>query len=173
MTLGSKLSVPVLVLNANYEPLNVCTTKRALGLVFSDKASLIMNGRGVIHTVSTNFPCPSIIRLQQMIKRPRPVIKLTKQEIFRRDQHTCQYCGNRGGVLTLDHRIPRRSGGKHTWENLVTACTRCNHQKGGRTPEQANMKLPTRSATPKATAKYIFGRYLKRNQEWTEYIEGW
>lgn len=169
----SKLSVPVLVLNANYEPINVCTTKRALGLVITDKASLIMNGRGVIHTISTTFPCPSIIRLMQMIKRPRPQIKLTKQEIFRRDHYSCQYCGSRGPALTLDHRIPRRLGGKHTWDNLVTACTNCNHKKGGRTPKQANMKLYKRPFAPKATAIYIFGRYLKHNEEWVEYVEGW
>ena len=81
----SKLSAPVLVLNANYEPLNVCTTRRALGLMFIEKARLVMNGRGVIRTVSTSYPAPSIIRLDNMIKRPRPTVKLTKGEIFRRD----------------------------------------------------------------------------------------
>lgn len=173
MAMITKLNAPVLILNANYEPLNVCTTKRALGLVISDKASLILNGRGVIRTVSMNFPCPSIIRLIQMIKRPRPQIKLNKQEIFRRDNYTCQYCGSRGPVLTLDHQVPRRAGGEHSWNNLVTACASCNHKKGGRTPEQANMKLYKRPFAPKATAKYIFGRYLKHNQDWVEYIEGW
>lgn len=169
----AKLSLPVLVLNANYEPLNVCTTRRAVGLMISEKAHLIMNGRGVIKTVSISFPCPSIIRLSQMIKRPRPEIKLSKQEIFRRDKHTCQYCGNRGGNLTLDHKNPRRLGGQHTWDNLVTACSSCNHKKGGRTPEQANMKLGSRPFAPKATAKYIFGRYLTNNSEWDQFIEGW
>lgn len=172
-SMNSKLSAPVLILNANYEPLNVCTTKRALGLVISERASLILNGRGVIRTVSSSFPCPSIIRLIQMIKRPRPQIKLSKQEIFRRDNFTCQYCGSRGVRLTLDHQVPRRLGGKHTWDNLVTACAICNHKKGGRTPEQASMKIGKRPFAPKATAKYVFGRYLKQNQEWGEYIKGW
>ncbi|MCH7662977.1 MAG: HNH endonuclease [Chloroflexi bacterium] len=171
--INSILSVPVLVLNANYEPLNVCTTKRALGLVISDRASLILNGRGIIHTVTSTFPCPSIIRLIVMIKRPRPQIKLSKQEIFRRDNFTCQYCGGRGVTLTLDHQVPRRMGGKHSWDNLVTACTSCNHKKGGRTPKQASMRLDKRPFAPKATANYIFGRYLKHNQEWGEYIKGW
>lgn len=169
----TKLRAPVLVLNANYEPLNVCTTKRALGLVISDKATLIMNGRGVIHTVSRSFPAPSIIRLIQMIKRPRAQVKLTKQEIFRRDNYTCQYCGQRAPVLTLDHVIPRRLGGKHTWENLATACPSCNHKKGGRTAEQAHMQLLRKPYAPKATAEYIFGRYLKNNQGWEMYVEGW
>ena len=171
--MNAKLSVPVLVLNANYEPLNVCTTRRAVGLMISEKAQLIMNGRGVIYTISTEFPCPSIIRLSQMIKRPRPQIKLSKQEIFRRDNYACQYCGTRGTTLTLDHKVPRRLGGKHTWDNLVSACSHCNHKKGGRTPEQANMKLYQKPYAPKATAKYIFGRYLKKNTEWEQFIEGW
>ena len=161
------------MLNANYEPLNVCTTKRALGLVISDKATLIMNGRGVIHTVTRTFPCPSIIRLIQMIKRPRAQVKLTKQEIFRRDHYTCQYCGQRSPVLTLDHVLPRRLGGSHTWENLATACPSCNHKKGGRTAEQAQMNLKRKPFAPKATVQYIFGRYLKNNSEWEMYVEGW
>ena len=172
-TFYSILSAPVLVLNANFEPLNVCTTKRALSLIFSHKASLVMNGRGVVQTVSKAYPAPSIIRLEQMIKRPHPKVKLTKPEIFRRDNYTCQYCGQKEIGLTIDHVTPRHLGGKHNWENLVTACPVCNHKKGGKTINQANMKLLKRPGSPDATAEYRFGRYLRSNNEWLPFVKGW
>lgn len=171
--MSEKLSAPVLVLNANYEPLNICTTRRALGLMFSEKASLIKNGRGHIQTVSRSFPAPSIIRLGSMIKRPRPTIKLSKQEIFRRDHYACQYCGVKTSNLTIDHVIPKHMNGAHSWENLVAACPSCNHKKGGRTINQANMKLLSKPHAPKASAIYIFGRYLHKNEAWLPFVDGW
>ncbi|MEK6221711.1 MAG: HNH endonuclease [Chloroflexota bacterium] len=168
-----KLSAPVLVLNANYEPLNICTTRRALGLIFSDKASLITNGRGKIYTVSDSYPAPSIIRIGFMVKRPRPEVKLSNQEVFRSDNYTCQYCGKRTKNLTIDHIIPKRLNGAHSWNNLVTACPPCNHKKGGRTNRQANMKLLSKPNAPTASAAYIFGRYLQNNEEWLPFVEGW
>jgi 5-methylcytosine-specific restriction endonuclease McrA len=169
----SKLSAPVLVLNANYEPLNVCTTRRALGLMFTEKARLVMNGRGVIKTVSTSYPAPSIIRLDNMIKRPRPTVKLTKGEIFRRDNFTCQYCGTKASCLTIDHIKPKHLGGTHTWTNLVAACPTCNHKKGGRTLKQTNLKLLNKPKSPRASAVYLFGRYLNLNDNWMPFIKGW
>jgi 5-methylcytosine-specific restriction endonuclease McrA len=169
----SLLSTPVLVLNANYEPLNVCTTRRALGLMFNEKASLVQNGRGYIQGVSQKFPAPSIIRLSRMIRRPRPVVKLSKVEVFRRDNFTCQYCGKKSNSLTIDHVIPRSKGGAHAWENLVAACPSCNHKKGGRTAQQANMPLLKAPKAPSASATYIFGRHLKNNEDWMPYIKGW
>ncbi|MFQ5615971.1 MAG: HNH endonuclease, partial [Anaerolineales bacterium] len=74
---------------------------------------------------------------------------------------------------TLDHVIPRRLGGEHTWENLVTACSGCNHKKGGRTAEQANMKLLCQPHKPPASAQYIFGKYLSHHIDWVEFVEGW
>ena len=167
------LKEPVLVLNANYEPLNVCTIRRAMGLIFMEKADMLANGRGEIHTIRRSYPAPSVIRLGKMIRRPRPQVKLNKQEIFRRDDYTCQYCGKNGGQMTLDHVLPRRLGGEHTWENLVAACRLCNHKKGGRLAERAGMKLKNKPKTPSASAHYRFGRYLQNNQEWDNYIQGW
>jgi 5-methylcytosine-specific restriction endonuclease McrA len=164
---------PVLVLNANFEPINVCDTRRAVGLILLNKATLIMNGRGEIPTVTKAFPAPSIIRLERMIRRPRKSVRLTKREVFRRDNFTCQYCGQRPFRLTVDHVIPRHIGGQHTWHNLVTACPACNLRKGGRLPEQANMHLLRPPAEPPASALYLFGRYLENNQEWLPFIEGW
>jgi len=164
---------PVLVLNANFEPINVCNTRRAIGLVISGKASLVLNGRGEIKTISQSYPRPSIIRLEKMVKRPRPRVKLTKREILRRDDFTCQYCGQRTSTLTIDHVIPRHMGGQHQWENLVTACPLCNHRKGGRTVEQAQMKLLTPPKEPPTTAQYIFARHLRENEEWQPFVDGW
>jgi 5-methylcytosine-specific restriction endonuclease McrA len=164
---------PVLVLNANFEPINVCNTRRAINLILSGKANLVMNGRGEIKTVSQAFPRPSIIRLQRMVKRPRPRVRLTKREILRRDDYTCQYCGQSAPILTIDHVIPRHMGGVHSWRNLVTACSACNHRKGGRTSEQAQMRLLRIPKEPPASAGYIFGRHLRENSEWQPFIEGW
>jgi 5-methylcytosine-specific restriction endonuclease McrA len=164
---------PVLVLNANFEPINVCTTRRAINLILNGKADLILNGRGVIKTVRISYPRPSIIRLEKMIRRPRPHIRLTKREILRRDDYACQYCGQRVPYLTIDHVIPRRLGGEHSWENLVAACPSCNHHKGGRTLEQAQMHLLHRPAEPPTSAYYLFSRHLIENQEWLPFVEGW
>jgi 5-methylcytosine-specific restriction endonuclease McrA len=163
----------VLVLNANFEPIHVCTTRRAIMLVLSGKATLVMNGRGEIHTVTHTFPRPSIIRLAHMVKRPRPTVRLTKKEILRRDDYTCQYCGQRSPFLTVDHVIPRRYGGQYVWENLVAACPACNHRKGSHTPEQVNMRLLRPPKAPPANAAYLFARHLQNNEEWLPFIEGW
>lgn len=164
---------PVLVLNANFEPIHVCSTRRAIGLIINGKASLVLNGRGEIKTVSISYPRPSIIRLEKMIKRPRPTVRLTKREVLRRDEFTCQYCGQKVNLLTVDHVIPRHMGGKHSWDNLVAACPACNHHKGGRTIEQAQMRLLHKPHEPAATAGYLFSRHLGENQEWLPFIEGW
>ena len=163
----------VLVLNANFEPINVCNTRRALGLVLGGKASLVLNGRGVIKTISHTFPRPSIIRLERMVRRPRPRVRLTKREILRRDDFTCQYCGRQLPYLTIDHIVPRRLGGVHAWNNLVAACPTCNHHKGGRTLEQAQMRLLRPALEPPTSADYIFARHLHENTEWVPFVAGW
>jgi 5-methylcytosine-specific restriction endonuclease McrA len=163
----------VLVLNANFEPINVCDLRRAVGLILTHKASMVMNGRGEIHTAGSSFPRPSIIRLQHMVHRPRPKVKLTRREVFRRDNYTCQYCGKRAGDLTIDHIIPRHLGGQHIWTNVVTACPQCNHRKGGRTLTEAGMQLLRPPAEPPASALYIFGRHLTEYTEWEPFLLGW
>ncbi len=163
----------VLVLNANFEPLNVCTLRRAMGLMLTGKADLVQNGRGEIHTIHASYPCPSIIRLEKMVHKPRLAVRLTKREILRRDDYTCQYCGQKTPYLTIDHVIPRRLGGAHTWDNLAAACPACNHLKGGRTPQQANMRLLRQPKQPPASMMYVYSHYLPNNQDWLPYIEGW
>ena len=167
------LAEPVLILNANFEPLHVSNTRRALGLIISGKAEVIINGRGTVHTSQSTFGIPSIIRLSYMIKRPRPRINMSKREIMRRDQYTCQYCGTKSHDLTIDHVKPKHAGGQHTWTNIVAACGPCNRKKGGRTPEQAHMPLKRPPFEPRPSAVYRFGRYLKRREEWDQFLQGW
>lgn len=167
------MNEPVLLLNANYEPLNVCRTRRALGLLIMGKAEVLHNGRGVVRTVRADYPRPSVIRLGYMVHRPRPRVHLNKREILRRDHHTCQYCGARSKRLTIDHVVPRHRGGDHTWTNLVTACADCNVKKGGRTIREAGMHLLRRPEEPHQTALYRFGGYLDENHEWRQYLAGW
>ena len=124
-----------LVLNQNYEPLNVCSVRRAVVLVFRGKAEILEVGDEPLRGVGdARYDTPSVIRLQHFVRRPMPQLRLTRREVFARDGNRCQYCGRRSD-LTLDHVTPRHRGGPHTWENLTTACRTCNHGKGGRTPE--------------------------------------
>lgn len=167
------MSQQVLVLNGNFEPINVCNIRRALNLVICEKATMVANGRGWIHTSLSTFPLPSVIRLNKMIHRPRRKIRPVRREIFRRDNYTCQYCGKHAAQLTIDHIIPKHLGGLQTWENSVTACPACNHHKGGRPLAETGMSLLKPARYPPDSAEYFFGHYLKDNSEWFPYIDGW
>ncbi len=167
------MNEPVLVLNRNFEPLNVCSTRRAVGLLMVGKAEIILNGRGYIHTTASVFPRPSVIRLEHMVRRPHLHIRLCKREILRRDEFTCQYCGQTTSHLTIDHVVPRYRGGSFSWENLVAACPQCNRRKGGRTLQEAHMTLRRRPFEPLPSAQYLFGRQAHDYAEWQQYLEGW
>lgn len=165
------INLPVLVLNQNYEPLNICRARRAVILVYQGKAEMLEDGSGFIHSVSNKFALPSVIRLSTHVRRPRVQRKLTRIEIFNRDDYTCQYCGKQTKQLTLDHVIPRYRGGKHTWENVVSACVRCNRVKAGKTPEEAVMKLLKTPAPPRDHTYFFIPRhYLQVRQEWQKYL---
>ena len=125
------IQAPVLVLNQNYQPLNICNVRRAMVLVGLGKAELMANGRGDIRTVSASFAVPSVIRLVYMVKQPIIRRRLSRRAIFYRDNFVCQYCGAKGKTLTLDHIVPRSRGGTHEWDNVVSACVQCNHRKAG------------------------------------------
>jgi len=162
-----------LVLNQNYEPLNVCSARRAFVLVYYGKAEVVERIEGALHGIDAVYDLPSVIRLQYQVRRPRPQVRLTRREIFARDLGRCQYCGRTGPELTLDHVLPRHRGGPHEWENLVAACRACNHRKGGRTPAEARMKLLRQPAKPSATPAALFGHYLDGYAEWRPFIPGW
>ena len=142
------LNGKVLLLNQNYEPMNVCSVRRALLLIFGGKAHAVELLGEVVHSVSAEFPVPSVVRLERYIRAPRRTVVLSKRNIFRRDNYECQYCGAKADKLTLDHVIPRKEGGVDSWENLVTACTQCNNRKGEHRPEQVGMKLRRRPKRP-------------------------
>jgi len=142
-------------------------------LMYLEKASLVMNGRGEIRTINRSYPRPSIIRLQRMIKRPRPQVKLTRKEVFRRDHHTCQYCGKKYKDLTIDHIFPRHLGGQHNWENVVTACYSCNHKKGGRSLPETGMQMQKTPKAPPNSAFYLYKHFLVENGEWEPFLSGW
>ena len=165
------INLPVLVLNQSYEPLNICRVRRAVMLLYHGKAEMLENGSGFMHSASYTFPIPSVIRLVYMIKRPRPVRRLTRLEVFHRDQYTCQYCGKKTRQLTLDHVLPRYRGGGHSWENVVSACVPCNRRKAGSTPEQAGMKLLCHPDPPRGhTYFYIPHSYLQTQSQWQRYL---
>jgi len=162
--------VPVLVLNQNYEPLNVCRVRRALILLLRGKAEVLENGRGYLHSMNGEYDVPSVIRLMSYIKRPRVRRKVTKFEIFNRDKFTCQYCGLHTRELTIDHVIPKRRGGKHTWGNVVSACVACNRKKAGRTPKEASMPLLNEPFIPSDSGFHIPYYFLKSVREWQKYL---
>ncbi len=145
----------VLVLNASYEPINVCTVRRAAVLILKNRAEVLEKGDWALHAESLTLDRPVVIRLLTYVRIPRDAHrrKITRRAVFARDRWTCQYCGHERGNLTVDHVIPRSKGGPSTWENIVTCCAPCNRRKGDRLPKQANM-VPARA--PKAPNPAIF-----------------
>ena len=172
-SLAVSIQRQALVLNQNYEPLNVCGVRRAVVLVFGGKADLLETADMAIRGVGREYPAPSVIRLRHAVRRPLPRVRLTRREVFARDRQQCQYCGQHGRDLTLDHVVPRRLGGEHAWENLVTACRACNHRKGGRTPGEARMRLLREPVRPRLTAAQSFAHHLARYREWRPFLFGW
>jgi 5-methylcytosine-specific restriction endonuclease McrA len=164
----------VLVLNQNYEPLNVCNVRRAIVLVFDGKAEVLEVHPQALRSSTRAFDAPSVIRMMYLIRRPRPRVKLTRREIFIRDDYTCQYCGRRSGDLTIDHIVPRHRGGPHSWDNLVSACKSCNHRKGGKLLAQSRMVLRTKPAEPRAGMYYTIERRLDTglSEAWQKFLPG-
>ena len=157
------MNTEVLVLNQDYEPLNVCAMPRAFRLVIGGKAEILAEGRP-IRSASRSWAAPSVVRLRHRVRRPRPRAKLSRKEVFARDGHRCQYCGRGGVPLTIDHVVPKSRGGDSwAWENLVTACMACNHRKGDRAPEAAGLQLLRRPFEPRCDVYAIFLPYLRHD----------
>ena len=158
----------VLVLNQDYSPLTVCTVQRAFLLTYLKKADLVSEANHPLRTINRAYPMPSIIRLNRHANVPYKGVVMTRQNIFRRDHHECQYCGA-SKDLTLDHVVPRSRGGKSSWKNLVTACRRCNAHKGSQTPEKAGLKL--RSVPARPTYVMFLREFVGPNYEdWKPYL---
>jgi 5-methylcytosine-specific restriction endonuclease McrA len=144
----------VLVLNATYEPINVCTVKRAIVLLLKEKAEVIEHGEWQLHSATQTIARPMVIRLVSYVRIPRETHrrKITRRAVFARDNWTCQYCGSRAN-LTVDHVVPRSKGGLSSWENIVASCAPCNRRKGNSLPRQVGMRLVRQPRTP---APHVF-----------------
>ena len=140
------------MLNASYEPINVCTVRRAAVLVLKDRAEILETGEWALRGESFTLPRPIVIRLKTYVRIPRDAHrrKITRRAVFARDRWTCQYCGREQGNLTVDHVIPRSKGGGSDWENIVASCAPCNRRKGDRLPHQINMHPRVKPRTPNA-----------------------
>lgn len=162
----------VLVLNHNYQPLNVTNVRRAIGLMCLGKAHPLETDSRVFRSEHLTIEMPTVLRLNHLVRRPTPVLRISRKAVFARDDYTCQYCGARNVPLTLDHVVPREQGGDTSWTNVVCCCTKCNNLKGNRTPEQAGMKLLRRPFRPKFLPYISYPKFLAaaKNPAWRPYL---
>lgn len=158
----------ILVLNADYVPLSITSLRKGFKLTWKGKAEVIeSNSDALIRTDKFTMNEPSVIRLLSYVVLPYRKITLTRQNIFKRDNNKCSYCPSTKD-LTLDHVMPKSRGGKDTWENLTTCCSKCNSKKGNKTPEEAGMKF---HGIPKApNAFFMIAKSKGVNENWRPYI---
>jgi 5-methylcytosine-specific restriction endonuclease McrA len=189
------MSQEVLVLNSDYEPLNVCNLRRAIVLVYLGKADIlhardeelaaaaalegidprtyVVAGRTALSTAEgESIAAPSVVKLRHHVRRPLPELKLSRRSVFARDNFTCQYCGSHGKDLTIDHVVPKRHGGGAHWENLVACCRRCNTKKGDKTPEKVGLKLIRPPRRPRYTPYISLNKYVAGTKHaiWRDYL---
>ena len=161
------------MLNQDNSPLMVCSVERAFILVFLNKSEMVRPANGHrLHSVTQSFPMPSVIRLNRYVNAPYKGVNLTRQNIFKRDNFECQYCGTPED-LTFDHVTPRHRGGATTWENVVAACSPCNLRKGGMMPAQAKMWPLQKPYQPTVHDLHNNGRAFPPNhlhQSWLDYL---
>ncbi len=161
----------VLVLNASYEPINVCTVRRATVLVLKERAEVLESTDGVLRSERMRMRRPCVIRLVRYVRVPRDVHrrKITRKAVLARDSYTCQYCGRESTGLTVDHVVPRSRGGQSVWDNIVAACAPCNRRKGNRLPEEAQMPL---RSVPKPPGPHVFIRIAAPRvpPAWEQYL---
>jgi len=183
------LSSPTLVLNRSWVPINITTARRAVVMAFVGLARIVdvqtyelfsfdrwvsrgpTNGN-VIHSVNSAFDVPEVVVARRYDRIPKSGVVFSRRNLYRRDSYMCQYCGGKPGVseLSLDHVLPRSMGGRTTWENCVLACTTCNTRKGGRTPEQARMRLLSVPRKPNWSPWYSFARRFQKPKSWDAFI---
>jgi 5-methylcytosine-specific restriction endonuclease McrA len=174
MHANNLLQMPVLVLNASYEPINICGARRALVLVLKGIARTEEEHGTTFHAQRSRVAMPSVIRLLEYRRIPHQTRALSRKNILLRDRNTCQYCGVvlPPGELTLDHVIPRSRGGNSTWENLVACCHGCNRRKGNRMLNEIDdMKL---AREPRSfslhTSRQIMRMLGRGDDRWRKYL---
>lgn len=163
----------VLVLNSSYEPLNVCTMRRAYVLVFKGRAEVIEKHAQPLHSASDTFQRPHVIRLLTYVHVPRLAKRrISRPVLFARDGWRCGYCGSSTGKLTLDHIVPRSRGGESVWENVVASCAPCNRRKGDRLLDETEMALRVR---PRPPAPLVFIKLAATSvpANWRPYLQGY
>lgn len=162
----------VLKLNQSFEPIEIISWKRAISLIFREKAEIIKEYEIELHSPRHTFKMPAVVRLVKGFKRPRKRVKFNTQNIILRDHFRCQYCGKKfpAGELTKDHVIPRAQGGKTDWDNIVSCCIQCNDKKRNRTPAQARMKLKKYPTRPDWVPSIILHlTKMKMPKQWREF----
>ena len=169
-------SCPALVLNADYTPLSyyplsLWPWQTAIKAVFLERVDIVASYDRAVHSQSLDMKVPSVIALRQYVKTSE-FPAFTRFNLFLRDKFSCQYCGSQQH-LTYDHVIPRRQGGKTTWENIATACAPCNMKKGGRTPKEAGMHLHMRPIRPTSWQLQQHGKAFPPNylhETWRDWL---
>jgi 5-methylcytosine-specific restriction endonuclease McrA len=161
------MSKQVLVLNAGYEPLSLVSFRRAVVLLLREKAELLEATQQLLTSANCSLPVPLVIRLVHYVRLPHRRVPPTRTAVMLRDAYTCQYCGESPGryQLTVDHVVPRSRGGKQGWDNLVTACKRCNQKKGSLLPDEAKMNPIRRPFEPSYVALVLLSNPVA-TQRW-------
>jgi 5-methylcytosine-specific restriction endonuclease McrA len=195
----SGLACSVLVLNKHYMAIRVINAKRAFSLLCREIAEVVSFEKGTyanydfhswcqvsqfrrnfepdghdwVATVNFYVAVPRIVRLLFYDHLPRTEVTFNRRNIFARDKNHCQYCGRRHATseLSLDHIIPRSTGGKTCWENVVCACTKCNARKGGRTPKEAGMSLIIKPCKPKHNPLLHVHLGHQRYRSWKQFLD--
>lgn len=166
-TMGSK----TLKLDSSYRPIEVVDSLEALVLCLLGKAKAIENYAKKVHSPSSSFYLPAVIVLKRYVKYQFTKLTPNRTNVLWRDKLQCQYCEKvfKSEELTLDHVIPKCRGGENTWENLVTACKKCNQKKGSRLLHETGMQLRKKPVRPRNSAL----RTIKKEQIseiWKEYL---
>ncbi len=182
------LNTAVLVLNKNYQPVHVTSVRRAFALLYSGLAraidsqyrlydfatwsALSAGHHDAIATIHQTIRVPRVVVLSAFEHLPKGRVRFSRLNIYARDHDTCQYCGAQKArpALNLDHVVPRTLGGRTSWENIVCSCVDCNLRKGGRTPEQAGMKLIRPPVRPRWTPFFRGAGKKASYREWLPFL---
>ncbi len=166
--------MPVLVLNASYEPIHICTVRRAILMLFSEKAMVVEEREElVIRSTSRELVVPLVIRLLAYVRIPYLEWVFNRRNVFLRDDFECQYCGvtRPAGELTIDHVLPRSRGGRTTWENVVTCCRGCNRKKANRLPGECGFVLRSPPKRPGSRCMMLATRCNRTDvDKWRRYL---
>ena len=159
-----------LVLNATYEPLCVVSGRRAVVLVLTSKAVSVAEGDAVLHSARTDVAVPAVVRLLRYVRVPYRVnVPLTRKAVFARDGGRCVYCG--AAATSLDHVVPKSRGGAHSWDNVVSACGRCNHVKADRGIAELGWRLVRQPTVPSGAAWRVVGA-RRVDPRWRPFLDG-